>query len=240
MSSPRRLADYHAVLATAQGIEVQRQEYRDYTPLSRSFYTDDTLAVARALLGMRLVRSLDGARVSGIIVETEAYCGTSDEGCHAYRGRTARTAVMFGPPGHAYIYFIYGRYYCFNVVAHREGEVGAVLVRALQPLEGLEVMRARRPGHPDRRLTNGPAKLCLALGIGRELNGWDLCAGEKLWLEEGEPVPDAQVRVGPRVGLKVGEYARTRPWRFAVAANPWVSQPAPAWSLAEVAPKWPK
>jgi len=200
-------------------------------PLSRSFYSDDTIAVARALLGMHLVRSLGDARVSGAIVETEAYCGTSDEGCHAYRGRTARTAVMFGPPGHAYVYFIYGRYYCFNIVAHREGEVGAVLVRALQPLEGLEVMRARRPGHPDQELTNGPAKLCLALDIGREFNGWDLCAGEKLWLERGEPVPDEQVRVGPRVGLQVGEYARTRPWRFAVAANPWVSRPAPTYLL---------
>lgn len=196
-------------------------------PLPRSFYAQDTLSLSRDLLGRVLVRELAGQRLAGVIVETEAYCGVTDEGCHAFRGRTARTEVMFGEPGHAYVYFIYGRYYCFNVVAESDGVAGAVLVRALRPVAGLEAMRLQRPGHRDLDLTNGPAKLCLALAIGRGANGWDLCRGESLWLEAGQPVADAEVRVGPRVGLNVGELARNRPWRFTIAADPWVSRPSP-------------
>ncbi|MHB0875400.1 MAG: DNA-3-methyladenine glycosylase, partial [Anaerolineae bacterium] len=195
--------------------------------LPRAFYARETLALSRDLLGRRLVRCLDGERVAGIIVETEAYCGAEDEACHAFRGRTARTEVMFGSPGHAYVYFIYGRYYCFNIVAESEGVAGAVLVRAVRPTEGLATMRRARPDRPDLELTNGPAKLCLAMDVGRSCNAWDLCRGEALWLEAGEPVPDERVRVGPRIGLNVGEFARTRPWRFAIAADPWVSRPAP-------------
>ena len=195
--------------------------------LTREFYARDTLTLSRDLLGRLLVRQIGGERLAGAIVETEAYCGEADEGCHAYRGRTGRTAVMFGEPGHAYVYFIYGRYYCLNVVAEREGVAGAVLIRAVRPLEGLSEMRRRRPERPDAELTNGPAKLCLALDIGRRHNGWDLCAGTELWLEAGAPLPDEAVRTGPRVGLNVGEFARTRPWRFAIANDPYVSKPPP-------------
>ncbi|NPV08023.1 MAG: DNA-3-methyladenine glycosylase [Anaerolineae bacterium] len=194
--------------------------------LPRSFYARDTVRVARELLGMVLVRDLGGLRVSGVIVETEAYCGERDEGSHAYRGLTPRTRVMFGPPGQAYVYLIYGMHYCLNTVTESEGAAGAVLVRAIHPLEGLDEMRRRR-GRPDPELTNGPAKLCQALGIDGALNGADLCIGRELWLERGAPVADSQVAVGPRVGLNVSEEARALPWRFAVAHDPWVSRPRP-------------
>jgi DNA-3-methyladenine glycosylase len=194
--------------------------------IPRSFYARDTRAVARDLLGRLLVRQVGGLRLSGTIVETEAYLGEEDEGSHAYRGLTARNRVMFGAPGHAYVYLIYGMHYCLNAVAETEGVAGAVLIRALHPREGLEEMRRRR-GRPDLELTNGPAKLCQALGIDGTLNGADLCSGEELWLEWGEPVPDAEVAVGPRVGLNVSEEARLAPWRFAVANDPWVSRPRP-------------
>ncbi len=193
--------------------------------LPRQFYARDTLTVARELLGARLVRDRDGHRLSGMIVETEAYLGLSDPGSHAYRGPTPRTTVMFGPPGHAYVYFIYGMHYCLNLVTEAEGVAGAVLIRALHPLEGLEEMRERRGHRPDRELTNGPAKLCQALGIRGDLNGADLCLGENLWLEWGTPVPDSEVVVGPRVGLNLDGPAAEAPWRFAVADDPWVSRP---------------
>jgi len=199
--------------------------------LPRQFYARLTLDLTRELLGMTLVRESEGQRLVGCIVETEAYHGAVDEGSHAFRGPTERTAVMFGRSGHAYIYFTYGRYYCFNIVAETEGVPGAVLVRGLRPLAGLDAMRRRRPGRPDVELTNGPAKLCLALDIGRRHNGWDLCRGERLWLEAGERVPDEQVVVGARVGLNVGDWARSRPWRYAVAGDPWVSSPPPTLPL---------
>jgi len=199
--------------------------------LPREFYDRPTLDLTRELLGMTLVRESEGQRLAGCIVETEAYHGAADEGSHAFRGPTERTAVMFGPSGHAYVYFIYGRYYCLNIVAETEGVPGAALVRGLRPLAGLEAMRRRRPERPDVELTNGPAKLCLALDIGGRHNGWDLCRGERLWLEAGERVPDEQVVVGPRVGLNVGDWARSRPWRYAVAGDPWVSRPPPVWTL---------
>ena len=199
--------------------------------LPRSFCARDTALVARELLGKSLVRLYQGRRLSGTIVETEAYCGVGDEGCHAHRGLTPRTAVMFGPPGHAYVYFIYGMHHCFNVVCEEAGVAGAVLVRAVHPLEGLELMRCLRRGRPDRELTNGPAKLCAALAIDGSLNGADLCSGEELWLEDGPPVPDGAVAVGERVGLNVGQEARSQPWRFAVADDPWVSKPRPTQRL---------
>jgi DNA-3-methyladenine glycosylase len=175
-------------------------------PLPRNFYARPTLTVACELLGARLVRSQDGRRLSGIITETEAYVGETDLGCHAKAGRTARNAVMFGPPGHAYVYFTYGMHWMLNAVTETEGFPAAVLIRAIQPLEGAELILERRKG----RDTRGPAKLAQALGIDRALNGADLCdPGSGLWIEAGDPVPEQELVTGPRVGL----YTVPEPWR---------------------------
>ncbi|MBC7249445.1 MAG: DNA-3-methyladenine glycosylase [Anaerolineae bacterium] len=194
------------------------------TPLPREFYARDTLLVARELLGQRLVRWLNGERLSGRIVEVEAYIGETDQACHASCGRTARNAVMYGPPGHAYVYLIYGMHHCLNVVTEREGFPAAVLIRALEPLEGVATMRRLRPGRPDRELTNGPAKLCQALDIDRTFNGIDLCARGPLFIEAGTPVNETNVGTGPRVGVRGDERALTAPWRFFVRGNPFVSR----------------
>lgn len=193
--------------------------------LERSFFLQDTLTVARALLGQRLVRVLEnGQRLAGIIVETEAYIGEEDKACHAACGRTARNAVMYGPPGHAYVYFIYGMHYCLNVVTEPAGFPAAVLIRALEPCEGIEWMRLHRHGRPDSELTNGPGRLCQALAIGRAFNGYDLCTGSLLFIEQGATVP---VACSPRIGISADELARERPWRFFVPDNPFVSNLKP-------------
>jgi len=192
--------------------------------LERSFYDRDTVTVARELLGQVLVRQLDGERIAGRIVETEAYVAEIDMACHAHRGQTARNAAMFGPPGHAYVYCIYGMHFCFNVVTEPEGRACAVLVRALEPLSGIETMRALRPGRKDGELTNGPAKLCYALAIDRALNGTDLVGGDNLWIERGQPVGEDEISAGPRIGVRGDEWALTVPWRFWVAGSEWVSR----------------
>ena len=195
--------------------------------LPRDFFARDTLTVARELLGQRLVRLLDGGdkRLSGRIVEVEVYVGENDEACHASRGRTKRNAPMFGPPGHAYVYFIYGMHHCFNVVTEREGFPAAVLIRALEPLEGIELMRELRGGRPDLPLTSGPARLCQALDIDRRLDGADLCTpGAPLFLERDTAVPDANVVAGPRIGVRGNEAALTAPWRLYVQDNRYVSR----------------
>lgn len=181
-----------------------------------SFYNRLAVDVARDLLGMRLVRRLHGVRLSGIIVETEAYQGEEDLACHARAGRTARTAIMYGPPGRAYVYFTYGLHWMLNAVCLPEGQPAAVLVRAIQPLEGIEVIAAHRSQQPPARWTDGPAKICLALGIDGTHNGVDLTDHSgNLWIEWGEPAPDAQVRVGPRMGIeRVPEPWRSMPWRM--------------------------
>ena len=185
--------------------------------LPPDFYNRPTLTVARELLGARLVRILDGVRLAGIITETEAYVGESDLGCHARAGRTERNAVMFGAPGHAYVYFTYGMHWMLNAVTERSGFPAAVLLRAIQPVEGIEIIRARR----DDRDSLGPAKLTQALGIDRALNGADLSRRDSgLWIEAGEPVGSKQVIVGPRVGLfTVPEPWKSKPWRFRVLAR---------------------
>ena len=180
--------------------------------LPREFYARPTLTVARALLGMRLVRLQDGVQLSGIITEAEAYIGQEDLGCHAHSGKSLRNAIMFGPPGHAYVYFTYGMHWMLNAVTEREDFPAAVLLRAIQPLEGVEVISARRQG----RDTFGPAKLTQALGIDGTLNGIDLCSpASGLWIEPGLPVPESAVLTGPRVGLyTVPEPWKSIPWRF--------------------------
>ena len=193
--------------------------------LNRAFFARDTLTVARELLGQRLVRVLDGKRTSGRIVEVEAYIGEDDQASHARPGRTRRNAPMYGPPGHAYVYFIYGMHHCLNVVTEREGYPAAVLVRALEPLEGVEAMRARRDGRPDDQLTSGPARLCQALDIDRRFDGADLCALDALlFLEEDAIIPDGAIATGPRVGVRGDEVAVTVPWRFYVLDSQYVSR----------------
>lgn len=199
------------------------------TRLPREFFARHTLAVARDLLGTRLVRLLDGQRLSGRIVECEAYVGQDDSACHASHGRTRRNAVMFGPPGHAYVYFTYGMHWMLNVVTEPEGFPAAVLVRALEPLEGVETMYNLREarGKPRREadLTNGPAKLTQALAINGAFNGADLVLGNTLWLERGQPVPEVSVHRGPRVGIRyAAEKDRHLPWRFWIEGNPHVSR----------------
>ena len=194
--------------------------------LERDFYARDIVTLARDLLGRVLVRELPGQRLSGVIVETEAYGGADDAGSHAFRGATRRNRSMFGPPGQAYVYRIYGVHHCLNLVGEGDGRPGAVLLRALRPLEGLEEMERRRGRHGDG-LTNGPGKLCQALGVNLGLDGADLCRGVDLWLEEGEPVAAPLVTSGPRVGLGADDAARRRPWRFALQGDAAVSRPRP-------------
>ncbi|MFQ5593195.1 MAG: DNA-3-methyladenine glycosylase [Anaerolineae bacterium] len=184
--------------------------------IERAFCARATIEVARELLGCRLVRVLDGQHLSGIITETEAYVGEDDQASHASVGRTARNAVMYGPPGYAYVYLIYGIHHCLNVVTEREGFPAAVLIRALQPEEGIEIMRRHRPGRPDPELTNGPGKLCQALHIDRTLNGTDLVAGETLFIERSSPVEKTQIVATPRIGVRGDEAAINAPWRFEV------------------------
>lgn len=183
-------------------------------PLPRKFYNRPTLTVARELIGARLVRILDGEKLVGLITETEAYISQQDLACHAKAGLTPRTAVMFGPPGHAYVYFTYGNHWMLNVVTEKEGFPAAVLIRAIQPVEGAEVMSARRGG----RDTFGPGKLTQAMGITKSENGADLTeTGSGLWIEAGRRVPDSAVTIGPRVGLNsTPEPWLSKPWRFLV------------------------
>lgn len=194
--------------------------------LPRAFFARSTVEVARDLLGRLLVRRLpDGVELRGRIVETEAYRGEGDTASHASRGRTPRNAVMFGPPGHAYVYLIYGMYHCLNIVTEPEGTAGAVLIRAVEPVSGLERMKALRPVKRLVDLTNGPGKLCQAFAIDRSLNGTDCVEGQELWVEAGQPVDETQVGRSPRVGIEYAdEKDRTALWRFFVKGNPWVSR----------------
>lgn len=197
------------------------------TKLPRDFYTrSNVLEVARDLLGKTLVvPARNGARVAGIIVETEAYRGPEDRASHAYNGRrTNRTETMFGLGGTAYVYFVYGLYNQFNVVTNVEDVPHAILVRAVEPTEGLDIMRRRRRGRSEYELTSGPGRLCLALGIDRTLDKADLL-GERVWIEEGISISPRQLARGPRIGIDYAENWIEKPWRFWVRDNPFVSKP---------------
>lgn len=185
--------------------------------LPRPYFARHTLEVARDLLGTRLVRiEEDGTRVAGRIVETEAYRSEEDQGCHARAGRTDRTEVMYGPPGFAYVYFVYGMHWMLNVVTEQEGMPGAVLIRALEPLEGLDRIAQRRDGQPQRHWTDGPAKLCQALNVDGSMNAHDICgSGSQLFVEEGKAISDQEVKKTSRIGLNsVPEPWKSIPWRF--------------------------
>ncbi len=199
--------------------------------LSRAFFARDSVTVARALLGQRLVRTVPAVApldaggppgrvwLGGFICETEAYGGPDDPASHAFR-RTERSAIMFGPPGFAYVYIIYGVHYCLNAVTGPDGVAGAVLVRALIPGKTLPEMRQRRGlpaeagAHPARGVADGPGKLCQALGITLAENGLDLVNGEELYIEAGGEVAGDAIVATPRVGVRGTPEARSRPWRF--------------------------
>ncbi len=202
------------------------------TRLDYAFYARPACTVAQALLGKRLVRSVNGRRLSGLIVETEAYCDSDerDLACHGDRANqgqpTARSAIMFGPAGHAYVYFTYGMHWMFNVVTGEPGQANAVLIRALQPEEGVEVMTELRNGRPYAQLTNGPAKLAQALAIDKSLNGANLCdPGGVIWLEYALVVAPEVIATGPRIGLgQTPEPWLSMPWRYWIRDNPFVSR----------------
>jgi DNA-3-methyladenine glycosylase len=202
------------------------------TIIQQDFYARPTLTVARELLGQRLVRQLDEQRLSGLIVETEAYIGPDDSASHAYHQRnSSRAGVMFGPPGRTYVYFIYGMHFMLNIVTEPQSFPAAVLIRAIEPQEGIDLMQTNRsPNHrliaaTPHRLTSGPAKLCQALKIDKELNNWDVTLGQKLWLEPAAAIPDTAVMTGPRIGIDYAQPEdRVAPWRFWVRDNRFVSK----------------
>jgi DNA-3-methyladenine glycosylase len=189
------------------------------SPDLRGLLSAPVLEVAPRLLGA----TLRHGEVAVRLTEVEAYDGANDAGSHAYRGRTPRTAVMFGPPGFLYCYFTYGMHVCCNVVTGADGTASAVLLRAGEVTEGLELARARRPGASDRDLARGPARLCKALGIELADNGADLVAGPVTLAPAPDPAPE--VSVGPRVGLRGDP---DRPWRFWLPGEPTVSAYRPA------------
>lgn len=182
-------------------------------PLTRDFYARNPLVVARALLGKRLVRRYRGQRLSGVISEVEAYFGQRDSASHAFRGPTPRNAAMFGSAGHAYVYFVYGMHHCLNVVTGVEGRASAVLIRALQPVEGTATMRGLRKGRAG--IADGPGKLCQALALDRRHNGIDLTLGEVLWIEPYLELPRAAIGKSPRIGIAYAQPEhRAALWRL--------------------------
>jgi len=202
--------------------------------VAHEFVARPAMRVARDLLGCKLVRELPtGERLVGSIVETEAYVGVRDEGCHSFGGRrTPRVEAMYAKAGTAYVYFTYGMHYCFNVVCGEVGEPVAVLIRAVEPIEGLEAMRRNRSVGMksvkrlrDRDLCSGPAKLCEAFAIGPQLNFHDLLVGNQLWLERGETVPAKHVAKTARIGIGTVGVWKTKPLRFVIRGNPHVSVP---------------
>jgi len=184
--------------------------------LPRSFFERNTLQVAKDLLGMRLVRIEQGKRIAGIITETEAYRGEEDLACHARAGLTPRTRVMYGPPGHAYVYFTYGMHWLLNFVTEKEGFPAAVLIRSVEVVEGADIIANRRKGRPRQEWTNGPAKLCQAMNIDQSLNNLDTCLPHAvLFVEKDQEIPENQILCSPRVGLySVPEPWKSIPWRF--------------------------
>ena len=200
----------------------------DFAPrFPSSFFFWPTLTVTRDLLGSLLVhRTADGV-TAGRIVEAEAYLGPSDKGAHSFNGRmTERNRAMFGEKGHAYVFFVYGVYWCFNVTTGPLGKPQAVLIRALEPVEGIDLMRLRlsQPHAPAHTLCRGPGKLCLAMGIGKQQYGASL-GGQTLFLVPGHPIAAKQIGRSPRIGIDYAEEYVTKPWRFYIRENACLSGP---------------
>ena len=194
--------------------------------LPREFYTRaNVLEVSRDLLGKLLVVPDEaGRRISGKIVEVEAYRGPEDRASHAYGGRrTKRTETMYREGGVAYVYFVYGMYNQFNVVTNVRDMPHAILIRALEPVEGIDIMRLRRHSHSDRNLTSGPGKLCLAMSIDRQIDGSDLLS-DRVWIEQFETVPQSKIARGPRIGIDYAQEWIEKPWRFWVKGNEYLSR----------------
>ncbi len=191
-------------------------------PLPRAFYARPAPTVARALLGCVLVHDSPQGRQAGRIVEVEAYRGARDPASHAFRGITPRTRIMFGPPGHAYVYFTYGMHHCVNLVCEPAGTAAAVLIRALEPLQGLEAMRARRGVQEDARLARGPGCVTQAIGLDRSHDGLDLTRATLFVADQPRVRAGRRVVSGPRIGIRAG---LERQWRFWLADHPCVTAP---------------
>ncbi len=194
--------------------------------LSQDFYLrEDTISVAKDLLGkLIVVPDAEGRRVSGMIVETEAYLGETDRAAHSYNGRrTPRNEVTYGIGGHAYVFFVYGMYNQLNVVIGPVDQPHVVLIRAVEPVEGIEIMRERRGSMKDRNLTSGPGKLCIAMAIDRDLNGENL-SGERIWLGDHRSFSSAEIATGKRIGIDYAGDDAEKPWRFWVKGDEYVSK----------------
>ncbi len=192
--------------------------------LSRQFYSRDAETVAEELLGKILVRISPEGKTIGKIVETEAYLGEEDPASHSYQGgETERTRVMFGPAGHAYVYLIYGMYHCFNAVTGKEGEPEGVFVRALEPIDGSELMKERRDLKEEQELTNGPGKLCIAMDIDKQLNGKDL-TGDRLYISETKKSENFDIKKARRINIDYAGKAKEWKLRFLIEGNSYVSE----------------
>lgn len=190
--------------------------------LSKKFYSQPTVRIAKMLLGKTLVRKYRKKILSGVIVETEAYMGKTDPGSHAFRKRTKRNETMFGPPGRAYVYFCYGFHHMLNVVTEKQGKAGAVLIRAVEPLQGAGDMKKNRGVKDAMRVSNGPGKLCEALRIDMKLNRADLIKGGSLYIADvSKRVKKFKTAKGPRIGIKQGT---DKMWRFWIKGNGHVSK----------------
>lgn len=192
--------------------------------LTKAFFQPNTLQIAQNLLGCYLCRKIGKNILKGKIIETEAYIGQNDKACHASRGMTKRNQVMFEPAGRAYVYIIYGLYYCLNIVTEKKGFPAAVLIRAVEPVQGIEIMQKNRRRNIKKEgetalshlRTNGPGKLCQALAIDKKLNGENLLTSHRLWLEKGEKIDTKKIITTPRIGVDyAGEDAKL-PWRFLI------------------------
>jgi len=192
--------------------------------LQREFYERDTITVARNLLGKYLVHEIDEGTLIGKIVETEAYIGPDDAAAHTCNGlRSSRTEVIFGAGGYAYVYMIYGMYYCFNIVSNVKEKPEAVLIRALEPVEGIEIMKKHRKLDKLKNLCNGPGKLCSAMSITKKENSVDLC-GESLYLLDKSNVSDEDILSTPRINVDYAGEAKDYPWRFIIKDNKFISK----------------
>lgn len=192
--------------------------------LTQQFYQQNTLDVARQLLGKTVVREIGNHFLTAKIVETEAYAGFDDKASHAHSGKTPRCNVMFGPAGFAYVYFTYGMHYLFNVVTEDVNYPSAVLIRAVEPITGLEIIKEHRKNRTYHELTSGPAKFTKAFGIDKNFNGLDLTSGKVMWIEGGEEVQDDGIKITPRIGVSYAEECKDWLRRFYVKGSRFVSK----------------